>query len=155
MAGRASIMELHAMLVDACKAYDEDIQAAEKPQLKALFEKAKSLHETAQAEVHAILSARAANPDYEASFLKPVHKVAAISSRAAGMGLDERSLSSVFGKGGSLRPTIMRSMQTTMTARSATFCSDKSLCSSSLRANCKGRPCLRIVKCNFILTTFR
>ena len=41
MAESASIMELHAMLVDACKAYDEDIQAAEKPQLKALFEKAK------------------------------------------------------------------------------------------------------------------
>jgi hypothetical protein len=99
MAESASIMELHAMLVDACKAYDEAIQAAEKPQLKALFEKAKSLHETAQAEVHAILSARAANPDCEASFLKPVHKVA-ISSRAAGMGLDESSLSSVFGKGG-------------------------------------------------------
>jgi hypothetical protein len=84
MAESASIMELHAMLVDACKGYDEAIQAAEKPHLKALFEKAKSVHEKAHAEVHAILSARAANPDYEASFLTPVHKVT-ISTRAAGM----------------------------------------------------------------------
>jgi Domain of unknown function (DUF2383) len=97
MAESASIMELHAMLVDACKGYDEAILAAEKPQLKALFEKAKSLHETAQAEVHAILSARAANP--EASFLTPVHKVA-ISTRAAGRGPDQSFLSSVSGEGG-------------------------------------------------------
>jgi len=100
MAESASIMELHAMLVDACKGYDEAIQAAEKPQLKALFEKAKSVHEKAHAEVHAILSARAANPDYEASFLTPVHKVA-ISTRAAGMGPVESFLSSfVSGEGG-------------------------------------------------------
>jgi hypothetical protein len=78
------------MLVDVCKGYDEAIQAAEKPQLKALFEKAKSVHEKAHAEVHAILSARAANPEYEASFLTPVHKVA-ISTRAAGIGPDESS----------------------------------------------------------------
>jgi hypothetical protein len=38
-------MELHAMLVDACKRYDEAIEAAEKPRLKALFDKAKSVHE--------------------------------------------------------------------------------------------------------------
>ena len=63
MAESASIMELHTMLVDVCKGYDEAIQAAEKPQLKALFEKAKSVHEKAHAEVHAILSARAANPN--------------------------------------------------------------------------------------------
>jgi hypothetical protein len=46
------------------------------------------------------LSARAANPDYEASFLTPVHKVA-ISTRAAGMGPVESFLSSfVSGEGG-------------------------------------------------------
>ena len=100
MAESASIMELHTMLVDVCKGYDEAIQAAEKPQLKALFEKAKSVHEKAHAEVHAILSARAANPEYEASFLTPVHKVA-ISTRAAGIGPDESSLYSlVSGEGG-------------------------------------------------------
>ena len=85
MAESASVMELHAMLVNVCKGYDEAIQAAEKPQLKALFEKAKSVHEKAHAEVRAILSARAANPDYEASFLTPVHKVD-ISTRAARIG---------------------------------------------------------------------
>ena len=100
MAESASVMELHAMLVDACKGYDEAIQAAEKPQLKALFEKAKSVHEKAHAEVRAILSARAANPAYEASFLAPVHKVD-ISTRAAGMGPVESFLSSfVSGEGG-------------------------------------------------------
>jgi endonuclease III-like uncharacterized protein len=78
------MMELHAMLVDACKGYDKAIQAAEKPHLKALLEKAKSVHESAHAGVRAILSARAANPDYEASFLTPVHKVT-ISARGAGM----------------------------------------------------------------------
>ena len=45
MVDSASLMELQAMLVDACKGYDEAIQAAEKPRLKALFEKAKSVHE--------------------------------------------------------------------------------------------------------------
>jgi hypothetical protein len=99
MAESASMMELHAILVDACKGYDEAIQAAEKPQLKALFEKAKSVHEKAHAEVHAILSARAANPDYEASFLTPVHKVA-ISTRAAGMGPESFLSSFVSGEGG-------------------------------------------------------
>ena len=126
MAESASVMELRAKLVDACKGYDEAVQAAEKPQLKALFEKAKSVHEKAHAEVHAILSARAANPDYEASFLTPVHKVA-ISTRAAGRGLLKVSyLRLCPEKEGSLRPTIRRSMQT-RDGRSATFCSDKSL----------------------------
>ena len=96
----ASIMELHTMLVDVCKGYDEAIQAAEKPQLKALFEKAKSVHEKADAEVRAILRARAANPDYETSFLTPVHKVD-ISTRAARMEPVESFLSSVvLGEGG-------------------------------------------------------
>jgi hypothetical protein len=145
MAESASIMELDAMLVDACKGYDEAIQATEKPRLKALFEKAKSVHEKAHAQVHAIVRARAANPDYEASFLTPVHKVA-ISARAAGMGPVESFLSWLCPEmEGSLRPTIRRSTQTTMTGLSATFCSDKSLCSWSLRANCKGNPRFRIV----------
>jgi Domain of unknown function (DUF2383) len=100
MAESASIMELHAMLVDACKGYDDGILAAEKPHLKALFEKAKSAHEKAHAEVHAILSIMAANPDYESSFLTPVHKVT-FSTRAAGMGPVESFLSSfVSGEGG-------------------------------------------------------
>ena len=79
---------------------DEAIQAAEKPQLKALFEKAKSVHEKAHAEVRAILRARAANPDYEASFLTPAHKVD-ILTRAARMEPVESFLSSVvLGEGG-------------------------------------------------------
>ena len=90
----ASLMELHAMLIDACKGYDDAIQVAEKPQLKGLFEKAKSVHEKAHAEVRAILRARAANPDYEASFLRPVHKVD-ISTSAARKEPVERFLSSV------------------------------------------------------------
>jgi cellobiose-specific phosphotransferase system component IIA len=91
MAESASIMELHTMLVDTCKGYDAAIQAAEKPQLKALFEKAKSVLEKAHAEVHAILRARAANPDYEASFLTPVHKVA-ISTHACDVLQRQKSL---------------------------------------------------------------
>jgi hypothetical protein len=38
MAESASVMELHAMLVDACKGYDKAIQAVEKPHLKALLD---------------------------------------------------------------------------------------------------------------------
>ena len=87
MADSASIMELHTALVDA-KGYDQAIQDTEKPQLKALFEKAKSLHEKAHAEIWRILRARAANPEYEASFLAPVHKVA-VSTGAAVLGLSE------------------------------------------------------------------
>ena len=100
MVESASVMELRAKLVNACEGFDEAIQAAEKPQLKALFEKAKSVHAKAHAEVHAILSARAANADHEASFLTPVHEVA-ISTRAAGKGPVESFLSSfVFGEEG-------------------------------------------------------
>ena len=79
--------------MDACKGYDEAIQDAEEPQLKKLFEKAKSVHEKAHAEIHSILNARAANPDDEGSFMATVHK-AVISTRAAVVGLDESSLSS-------------------------------------------------------------
>ena len=38
MAESASIMELHTMLVDVCKGYDEAIQAAEKPHESAFRE---------------------------------------------------------------------------------------------------------------------
>jgi uncharacterized protein (TIGR02284 family) len=93
MADSASLMELHTALVDTCKGYDEAIQDAEKPQLKTLFEKAKFVHEKAHAEIHAILNARAANPDDEGSFMSAVHKVV-ISTRAAVVGLGESSLSS-------------------------------------------------------------
>jgi uncharacterized protein (TIGR02284 family) len=93
MADSASIMELHTALVDACKGYDEAIQDVEKPRLRTLFEKAKSMHEKAHAEIHAILNARAANPDDEGSFMSTVHKVV-ISTRAAVVGLDEGSLPS-------------------------------------------------------------
>jgi hypothetical protein len=100
MVESASIMELKAILVDACKGYGEAIQTAKKPQLRALFEKAKSVHEKAHAEVHAILNARAANPDYEASFLRSVRKVA-MSTPAAVTRADESSISSfVSGEGG-------------------------------------------------------
>jgi hypothetical protein len=94
MADSASLMELHTILVDACKGYDEALHGTEKPSQKALLEKARALQEQAHAEIYAILRARAANPDYEASFLTPVHKVA-ISTRATGMGPVESFLSSV------------------------------------------------------------
>ena len=140
MAESASIMELHAMLVDACKGYDEAIEAAEKPRLKALFEKAKPVHEKAHAEVHAILRARAANPNYEASFLTPVHKVA-ISTRATGTGPVESFLSSFVSREGGIVEAYNKAIHANHDdGLSATFCSDKSLCSWSLRANCKGSP---------------
>lgn len=91
MADSASMMELHTALVDACRGYDEAIQDGEKPELKMLFRRAKFLHEKAHAEIHAILNARAANPDDEGSFLSAVHKVD-ISTRAAAVGLDESAL---------------------------------------------------------------
>lgn len=92
MADSASLMELHAMLVEACKGYDEALQDSEKPQPKAFLEKALALHKKAHIEVQAILRARAANPDYEASFLLPVHEFA--HTGAALMGSSNGFLSS-------------------------------------------------------------
>lgn len=93
MADNDSLVELHTASIDACKGYEEAIRDAEKPALKALFQRAKSIHEKAHAELHGILTVRAAAPDDEGSFMSTVHK-AVISVRSAVVGIDERSLSS-------------------------------------------------------------
>jgi uncharacterized protein (TIGR02284 family) len=93
MADNDTLVELHTASIDACKGYDEAIKDAEKPELKALFQRAKSLHEKAHAEIHVILTARAATPDDKGSFMSTVHK-AVISMRSAVVGLDVGSLSS-------------------------------------------------------------
>ena len=92
MADNDSIIELHTALIDTCNGYDEAIKDAEKPDLIALFERAKSLHEKAHANVHSILGARGAAPDDKGSFMSTVHETV-ISVRSAVVGLDKGSLS--------------------------------------------------------------
>jgi uncharacterized protein (TIGR02284 family) len=92
MSDNDSIIELHTALIDAGNGYDEAIKDAEKPDLVALFERAKSLHEKAHASIHAILSARGAAPDDKGSFMSTVHETV-ISVRSAVIGLDKGSLS--------------------------------------------------------------
>jgi hypothetical protein len=145
MAESASIMELDAMVVDACKGYDEAIQATEKPRLKALFEKAKSVHEKAHAK---FMRSCAQEPPIRITKLRSSRRCIKSLFQRGRQGWDLLRVSYLRlcpEMEGSLRPTIRRSTQTTMTGLSATFCSDKSLCSWSLRANCKGTPRFRIV----------
>lgn len=93
MANNHSIVELHTALIDACNGYDEAIKDARKPDLVALFQRAKSLHEKEHANIHAILSARGATPDDKGSFMSTIHETV-ISVRSAIVGLDKGSLSS-------------------------------------------------------------
>lgn len=65
---------------------------AQKPDLVALFQRAKALHEKAHANIHAILSARGVTPDEKGSFMSNVHETV-ISVRSAVVGLDKGSLS--------------------------------------------------------------
>jgi uncharacterized protein (TIGR02284 family) len=92
MSDNDSIVELHTALIDASNGYDEAIKDAQKPDLAALFERAKSLHEKAHEAIHAILSARGAAPDDTGSFMSTVHETI-ISVRSAIVGLDKGSLS--------------------------------------------------------------
>ena len=86
------IVELHTALIDAGNGYDEAIKDAQKPDLIALFQRAKALHEKAHANIHAILSARGVAPDDKGSFMSTVHETV-ISVRSAVVGLDKGSLS--------------------------------------------------------------
>jgi uncharacterized protein (TIGR02284 family) len=92
MSNNDSIVELHTALIDACNGYDEAIKDAQKPDLVALFQRAKALHEKAHANIHAILSARGVTPDEKGSFMSNVHETV-ISVRSAVVGLDKGSLS--------------------------------------------------------------
>jgi uncharacterized protein (TIGR02284 family) len=92
MSDTDSIVELHTALIDSGNGYDEAIKDAQKPDLVALFERAKALHEKAHASIHAILSARGAAPDDRGSFMSTVHETV-ISVRSAVVGLNEGSLS--------------------------------------------------------------
>lgn len=93
MSDNDSIVGLHTALIDTCNGYDEAIKDAQKPDLVALFERAKSLHEKAHTSIHAVLSARGVTPDDKGSFMSTVHETV-ISVRSAVVGLNEGSLSS-------------------------------------------------------------
>jgi uncharacterized protein (TIGR02284 family) len=93
MSDNHSLAALHTALVDACNGYDEAILDAQKPDLKAIFETMKSLHEKAHAELHGALRSRGLAPDDSGSFMSAVHKTV-ISVRSAVAGLDDGSLSS-------------------------------------------------------------
>jgi uncharacterized protein (TIGR02284 family) len=93
MSDNDSLVELHTALIDTGNGYEEAIKDAQKPDLVALFERAKSLHEKAHASIHAILSARGVTPDDKGSFMSTVHETI-ISVRSAVVGLDKGSLSS-------------------------------------------------------------
>jgi uncharacterized protein (TIGR02284 family) len=92
MSDTDSIVELHTALIDTCNGYDEAVKDVDKPDLAALFQRAKTLHEKAHANVHSILSARGAAPDDKGSFMSTVHETV-ISVRSAVVGLDKGSLS--------------------------------------------------------------
>ncbi len=93
MPDNQSLIALHTALIDACKGYDEAIEDAQEPGLRAIFEHVKALHETAHAELHRALRARDLSPDDSGSFMSTVHKTV-ISVRSAVAGLDAGSLSS-------------------------------------------------------------
>ena len=88
----SSVGELHTALVDTCNGYQEAIKDTDKPELRALFRRAKVIHEKAHAEIHAFLSTTSGSPDDEGSYMSTVHKTV-ISLRAATVGLDDGSLS--------------------------------------------------------------
>ena len=93
MSDNRSLAALHTALVDACNGYDEAIRDAQKPDLKAIFERVKTLHQKAHSELHGALRARGLSPDDSGSFMSAVHKTV-ISVRSAVAGLDDGSLSS-------------------------------------------------------------
>jgi hypothetical protein len=63
MTDNDALVELHTALIDTCNGYDEALKDAQKPDIVALFQRAKLLHEKAHANIHAILSARGVAPD--------------------------------------------------------------------------------------------
>jgi hypothetical protein len=93
MTDNDALVELHTALIDTCNGYDEALKDAQKPDIVALFQRAKLLHEKAHANIHAILSARGVAPDDEGSFMLTVHETV-ISVRSAVVGLDKSLLTS-------------------------------------------------------------
>jgi uncharacterized protein (TIGR02284 family) len=88
-----SLKSLHTALIDAEQGYDTAVRDAEDPEMRALFEELRALHQEAHADVHAILVGKGEQPDETGSFMSMVHKTV-ISVRAAITGLDRPSLAS-------------------------------------------------------------
>ena len=93
MAANSSLVSLHTAILDALNGYDEAIKRAERPDLKAIFQRVQAVHERAHAELHEALRAKGLAPDHSGSFMSTVNK-AIISARSALIGLDDGSLSS-------------------------------------------------------------
>lgn len=89
MTARESLASLHTAIVDARNGYEEAIGRAELPELRAIFQRVKALHEKARTELHETLLVRGLSADDSGSFMSTVHK-AVIS---AVTGLDDESLS--------------------------------------------------------------
>ena len=92
MTDNDSLVSLHTAIVDACHGYDEAISRAKLPDVKAIFERVRNVHEKAHSALHALLSARGLKPDDKGSFMSTVHETV-IYVRSAITGLDENSLS--------------------------------------------------------------
>jgi uncharacterized protein (TIGR02284 family) len=88
-----ALRSLHASLIDAEQGYDEAVKDAENVNMKAIFEKLRSLHQQAHDEVHALLLSKGEKPNEAGSFMATVHKTV-ISVRSAVTGLDQKSLAS-------------------------------------------------------------
>lgn len=86
------LASLHTAVVDARNGYEEAMERAELPDVKAVFQKLKTLHENAHAELHEALLAKGLSPDDSGSFMTTVHKTV-ISVRTAFTALDDKSLS--------------------------------------------------------------
>jgi uncharacterized protein (TIGR02284 family) len=89
----AALKSLHTALIDAEEGYDTAVRDADGPEMRALFEELRALHQKAHADVHAILVGKGEQPDETGSFMSMVHKTV-VSVRAAITGLDKPSLTS-------------------------------------------------------------
>jgi uncharacterized protein (TIGR02284 family) len=88
-----SLKSLHTALIDAEEGYDTAVRDADGPEMRAVFEELRTLHQEAHADVHAMLVGNGEQPDETGSFMSMVHKTV-VSVRAALTGLDRPSLTS-------------------------------------------------------------
>lgn len=93
MVDTTSLKSLHTALIDAEEGYDTAVKDAEGPEMRAIFQELRALHQEAHADVHAILVGKGEQPDEAGSFMSMVHKTV-VSVRAAVTGLDKPSLTS-------------------------------------------------------------
>ena len=93
MTDNRPLASLHTAIVDARNGYEEAIERAEAPDVKAILRRVKALHDEADAELHEALLARGFTPDESGSFMTTVHKTV-ISVRSAVTGLGDGALSS-------------------------------------------------------------